>query len=368
MIDQKTSTFLNLARWLSAWAVFISHLRGELFVAYVNFEVHGLGVQIFAFLSAFGRPAVIVFFVLSGYLVGGPMLKKINNNNVDRSVLIRYLLDRLTRLYIVLIPALIFSAVLASVIWCISGYTDERLFTYSYSLQTMGINLLFLQGVKGPMYGGNFPLWSLTNEFWYYMLFPALLILFRTRNVMASLGSLLFVILASLLLYPSSVILYGLVWLMGSGAFMCNKRYLPVPLSVIVFIVAISITRIHYSGGFFPADAAVGFTFSMLLVSIQNSIRPYVWLTRGNGFHKVLADFSYTLYVLHVPLIMFFVFLLKHSSLQNEPAQPTDSKAWIVFLCVGMIVTLSCFTFAYLTERNTKKIRSVILNRIGINC
>ena len=38
-------------------------------------------------------------------------------------------------------------------------------------------NLVFLQTILVPTYGTNALLWSLANEFWYYMLFPLLAVL-----------------------------------------------------------------------------------------------------------------------------------------------------------------------------------------------
>src|ERR1035441_502485 len=37
-------------------------------------------------------------------------------------------------------------------------------------------NLFFLQSVVSPVFGSNGPLWSLSYEFWYYILFPVLMI------------------------------------------------------------------------------------------------------------------------------------------------------------------------------------------------
>jgi len=37
-------------------------------------------------------------------------------------------------------------------------------------------NVFFLQTITVPVYGSNSPLWSLANEFWYYLLFPLLLL------------------------------------------------------------------------------------------------------------------------------------------------------------------------------------------------
>jgi peptidoglycan/LPS O-acetylase OafA/YrhL len=60
-------------------------------------------------ITGLGHQWVIVFFVLSGYLVGGSVLRSVAVNHWSWRV---YLLNRLTRLYAVLIPALVFGGLL----------------------------------------------------------------------------------------------------------------------------------------------------------------------------------------------------------------------------------------------------------------
>ena len=50
-------------------------------------------------------------------------------------------------------------------------------------------NIFFLQGIYTPTFGTDGALWSLANEFWYYLLFPLGLIALRSRAVRCSAGS-----------------------------------------------------------------------------------------------------------------------------------------------------------------------------------
>ena len=56
--------------------------------------------------SSFAMESVSVFFVISGYLVGGQIYNQIINGSF---LWRRFLVDRMTRLYIVLIPGMIFT-------------------------------------------------------------------------------------------------------------------------------------------------------------------------------------------------------------------------------------------------------------------
>ena len=44
-------------------------------------------------------------------------------------------------------------------------------------------NMFGLQTILVPSFGGNFPLWSLANETWYYILFPLLVLVLRGRSI-----------------------------------------------------------------------------------------------------------------------------------------------------------------------------------------
>ena len=59
--------------------------------------------------SGLGHQWVIVFFVLSGYLVGGSVLRSVRTGSWSWRA---YLLARLSRLYVVLLPALLLGGAL----------------------------------------------------------------------------------------------------------------------------------------------------------------------------------------------------------------------------------------------------------------
>ena len=65
--------WLDAIRFIAAFMVLFSHSRNDFFLAYGDLPVEdkGLGTFIFYTLGRLGHEAVIVFFVLSGFLVGG---------------------------------------------------------------------------------------------------------------------------------------------------------------------------------------------------------------------------------------------------------------------------------------------------------
>ena len=125
--------------------------------------------------------AVVVFFVLSGYLVGGSVLRAVR---VGTWTWKDYLLKRLTRLWVPLIPGLIIGVILDRLGYRIFGqgsiYHNPPgidLLTAVDLARRVGVrvflgNAFFLQGILVPHLGTNVSLWSLADEFWYYIIFP----------------------------------------------------------------------------------------------------------------------------------------------------------------------------------------------------
>lgn len=75
-VRKDISSFLNFMRWISAVLVFFHHYRNHLFVSYDLLEKKTIFAKIFYFITLLGHEAVIIFFILSGFFVGGGGLAK----------------------------------------------------------------------------------------------------------------------------------------------------------------------------------------------------------------------------------------------------------------------------------------------------
>lgn len=79
-MEKKHYYWLDLLRFLSALIVVIAHCRANFFEIFGNLETASktIYVKMFYFLTSFSDDAVLVFFILSGFLVGGKILESIS--------------------------------------------------------------------------------------------------------------------------------------------------------------------------------------------------------------------------------------------------------------------------------------------------
>lgn len=123
------ASFLDLSRWSAACIVFLGHLRDPLFLGYSEVAIRdrNFAIQLWYFVTGWHGEAVIIFFVISGYLVGGVASARASVGKFSSP---DYAIDRCTRLYFVLLPALVLTAALdhlgATYLGAAGLYTHEQ--------------------------------------------------------------------------------------------------------------------------------------------------------------------------------------------------------------------------------------------------
>src|ERR1700742_1036888 len=98
------SVFLDLLRGVAALLVCLFHWRYLLFVDYSQITAYRVPLKYFYLVTSTSRQAVIVFFVLSGYLISSSIFRLERRAAWSWRL---YLTHRLVRLWIVLFPALL---------------------------------------------------------------------------------------------------------------------------------------------------------------------------------------------------------------------------------------------------------------------
>lgn len=153
-MNKAFSLYLDAVRFLAALVVLLFHASG--------FDSMALDTG----LGRYGREAVIVFFVLSGFVIAYTTDQK-------RLTPAEYATHRLSRIYSVVIPALMITVILDS----IGSSLDRSIYTGLDAQSLFGIRLLVSffclneWGVWSVQFFSNVPYWSISYEVAYYLLF-----------------------------------------------------------------------------------------------------------------------------------------------------------------------------------------------------
>lgn len=357
--DSWHSIVIAFVRAFAAIEVAAAHLRAYFYPGTRTIVDPALWYQGFAFVTGFAHQAVLLFFVISGWLVGGSLLDKWRQPDA----LANYAVDRATRLWTVLLPVFGLTLILGMV----SGQVDMTAVDFTsighYAGLTLLGNIVGLQTIVVPTFGDNFPLWSLANETWYYILFPLLVVLARTPRLTPRIGSLLMLAVLVKLL-PPILLLYFVLWLLGAlfsrVQINCGKAgravFIMLALGASVYVrLTTSVDDLSVSS--FGPDLLISVLFLVTLCSMRNVAPPTgARFLRVTAVGRHLAEFSFTLYVLHVPLI----YLLKHLSVtgaglhQLSPHSPAHLALY--FAMLGILV-LAAWLFYLLFESHTGQVR-----------
>jgi len=359
------SLHLDLVRGLAALIVLAGHLRVAV-TGHTGVAAGGPSPSLLthpANTTGLSHAAVVIFFVLSGYLVGGSVLRDLGRNAFSWT---KYSFRRLARLWTVLIPTMVLGAVmdLVSVRFfsktSVVGLGEFAAWIHGIPgiVPTLGY-LSFLQSVERvglKPFGSNVALWSLSNEFWYYVLFPLLAVgLIGTR--FAGLQRAAMLLAAAFLLWflGAGIVAYFPLWLCGVAAYLAPARIparfqaLATALLAFQFLAVLFYMR-SVDVKALKADTLIACSFMLLLYAILHQVGP-----ASAGLYSRLAHMvsfpSYSLYATHIPVCVLlsaacealFPQLFRHTSLAGA--------------VVCALVLAYAGVFYLIFERNTDRVR-----------
>jgi len=332
-MNPSMSIYLEAARFVATMIVLLGH--GKIFYR---------PLADFCDLTNPGRDAVIIFFVLSGFVISWCGTAR------DRTVA-QFAVNRAARVYSVAVPAVMLSLLASAVI---SHATGQPL---DYQLRKLWLYLPIYLSFVGSLWTlnevppNNFPYWSLNFEVWYYVLFAAALYA-RGR------WRWLLVALVLLVMGPGIIALLPL-WLAGSLLYFQQHRitlsrmasrllvYGSLAGYVLVKILGVDNWLDAWAGAWYagqtgrkPAEPLLGDYLLGLLVflnfvgALHAQFEFGAWLER---LVKAAAACSFSIYLYHMPIFeMVHVFW------------PRDDVFWgyalIMLGCFGLIVLLARFT------------------------
>lgn len=303
-ISPALSLQLDAVRAGAAFYVVVHHLAQAW-----GFD-HGAGL-----VFRFGQEAVLLFFLLSGFVIFA--------NERDRVAHpMGYYLRRIRRIYPPLIVAMLVS-------FCVALWNGRQLTSADWvdAMATLvGLQdvVALKPGVIANPFLGNTPLWSLSYELFFYLVFPPTLRAWIAKPVATEhlVGLACCVLYAAFALAPNHFALVGsyfLVWWSGAmvaNAYMSGARNCLAMKRTIVWLLALCgmalavVMQQGYRGlGVHPFLELRHFLFGIVVIIAAFSPfgRFIARQTQDTARYLAMwAGVSYGIYVLHYPLLIQF--------------------------------------------------------------
>jgi peptidoglycan/LPS O-acetylase OafA/YrhL len=361
----RLSAALDGVRALAAFAVFAGHTRGVWFVEHGELASAGPLEHGFYLATGLGHQAVLVFFVLSGLFIAQAIRARTERGSWSWPA---YAVDRLSRLWIVVLPALVLTALcdalgarLAPDVYSgahpsnVIGAASERL-----GLDTLIGNALFVQTIAVDTFGSNGALWSLANEFWYYLLFPLALRAATARGT-AERATCAALAIGGAWFVGGPILTYFPAWLLGAALAWRSVPRLGVRearaalvATGAAFGAALLFARLRHG---LVGDYAVALSFTALVASLATFPTANLPATsRAARAATLVASSSFTLYAIHLPLVVLARALLGAPADGAWRFAPTPANLGLfaLALAAGLVVA---HLVARATEAHTGALR-----------
>ncbi len=266
----------------------------------------------------FGQAAVMVFFILSGFVICYSMAGRGANLTVRD-----YLVRRFRRIY----PPFVIVLLIEVVVQWIAPYQWE-----AFDWRNFVGNLLMLQDKQHPFawfspFFSNSPLWSLSYEWWFYMLFIPVWFLLkahpgRRRYWAAGITLLGF---GSFMLLPnqfSIIAAYFMMWWSGielaneyleTGKITWRRQAFSILVLLLNAVLWAIVSYLSYraTGKVMRSDYPYiqlqhQLTVLLILVAAIGWYKLRFWGFEATiGVFRHLSPVSYVLYIVHLPLIVY---------------------------------------------------------------
>lgn len=338
-MSRSFSIYLDLVRFVAACLVYLYHSNQRLLVSDILPA------------SNFGHSSVIVFFVLSGFVIAYITATKENR-------LTSYAASRISRVYSVVVPAIVLTIAMDSV----GRHLYPALYAYPFDkFLIRGTSSLFLLNevwfVSITSFS-NVPFWSICYELWYYVGF-ALVMFLPLRQGLLLTGALALLLGPKIVLlapiWVAGVVLYRWqilnsiserqAWLLVVGSLLGIVGFHQADITGLVAnqIKAVIGSDWHAEftfSKFFPSDYLLGLLVFLNFVGMRKvctRLEP-VFLTIERPV-RFMAGYTFSLYLLHQPLFLFWGAVIH--------GDPGGYSYW--WMTTAM-VCLSVLAIGYVTE------------------
>ena len=363
--------FLDGIRGLSAFYVLLTHAYNSLFYAGIgNQDEWSHRIMMILKPMAFGRYAVDMFIVLSGYCLMLPVAK---GNGSLRGGFGGYIKRRATRILPTYYAALILSLLIlvARGVWLQPAGNGNVHDGYVPALGDLVSHLLLVHNLFARYaHSINAPMWSVASEWQIYFFFPAILLpVWRRWNMTATVAVALTLGYALHLLVPGGLegaapwyiglfalgmaaATFNFSTRTGLWAYGNNVPWGSICVALMAVLAAIgSLANGWFRDNAWLIDPIFGFAaVSLILHCVEmvsrNEVSPLYHLTVLRSKWVVgLGAFSYSLYLVHYPLVEIV------SAILQSHAVPPRAQIAVTFGVGVPVVTGLAYLFHVVFER-----------------
>lgn len=349
-MNRAFSIYLDLVRFVAAFLVYVYHSNQRWLVSDV------------LPMSNYGHSAVIVFFVLSGFVIA-------HITDSKERDWVSYSASRISRVYSVVVPTVVLTLVLDAagrqlLPAAYGGYPFDQFLARTVGSLAMANELWFMSITSFS----NVPFWSITYEFWYYVLFGVLMFLPRHIAPVVAVALALMLgpkIMVLAPIWAAGVLLYrwkalrtmslALSWVLvlGSTALIVLMHALNVQDQLSDALKAAIGLEWHKQltfSKFFVSDYLLGV---LVFANFAGMLRVAEQLAAPLGAIekpvRLLAGYTFTLYLLHQPLFLFWGAVWR--------GNPASLWPWLlVTACVAASIAL----IGHFTEHRRHALRKAV--------
>ena len=340
------SIAIDALRGLAALCVVMLHVRESLWVGIrETWSRHHFSADpevLLGYATApiyYGSSAVMLFFVISGYCIHRPQAHKLARDPGFKLNPVEYLKRRLWRIYPVLFAALALTYFFDS---CTARHVPDDPRLGSLSLYTLLCNIFTLQNIASPQYGSNAPLWTLSIEIHFYLLYPLVLLAAKrlgTARVMSAILALSLIAIVVTALRPTDIVTflpYWFNWMIGYAIAEIEAGRLKAPALSKQAWAAIAVGGLALGALIHLYKPWTELYY--LVISVSFGILT-AWSVTGQGetfWRRVgkplvfVGVFSYSLYAFHMPFLLF----IRAAVMNGKPSEHIAVTFLAVAACI----------------------------------
>ncbi len=301
---------------------------------------------LFYFISGNGQFGVILFFILSGFLVGGINIQRFKTGQLS---LKKFLFDRIFRIGVPLTGAILLIILTNSLLNLPVNWGQ---------LAGQYIGFQFIVGDAGGVF------WTLAYEIWFYIILFTCFLFFRKKGASMIWGLILFCVsgwILSQLKMPWFVCIF-----LGLTTFYLKDYKIKTVYLVLTALIGV----LAYGIGMFSNQSSnisiwhlfppvtgeimrmlIFGSLAVLISQVVNHVPSGMVEKAVSLCGDKLAKFSYSLFLTHYQLIKIW---MKYGPKFDE----LNFKTFSIFIIFCFVCIIFAYIFYLIFERNTKKIQS----------